>query len=167
MIRTMSILRARMWLAHHHQDQLERCTVVGRTHVCRRCLWSYPATFLVLGLSVFGLHWPAGWDAALGWGLPLAGVLDMVLENLGRISYSARRQAWTSLAAGVAFGRGTGRYVEHPGDRLFWSVALTYGALTGLSAVIAHRRRQASVRRAEEARMDEQWAAVERELFGT
>lgn len=161
-----SPVRAPLWLAHHHEDQLHRCSLVGGVHVCRRCLWSYPACFVVLGLSVFGVHWPAGWDAALGWGLPLLAVVDFALENLGRVDYSVRRQAWFSLLAGVAFGRGTGRYVEHPGDRLFWSVALTYGTVMAVSAVWPRMRRRAAVQRETQQRNDAEWSALEQQFFG-
>ena len=33
-----------LWLTHHHDDQLDRCAVVAGHHVCRRCLWFWPAT---------------------------------------------------------------------------------------------------------------------------
>ena len=158
--------RAPLWLAHHHAHELNRCTVIGATHVCRRCLWSYPPAMLVLGLSLAGVHWPAGWDAALGWGLPLAGVADFIGENLGVVRYSARRQAWLSLVAGIAFGRGLGRYLDHPGDPLFWSVAITYGLAMGTALAWHRARTRAATQRREAAQSDADWAAIEARLTG-
>ena len=159
-------LRAPLWLAHHHQDQLDRCALVGRTHVCRRCLWSYPACIAVLSLSLAGLHWPPAWDAVLGWGLPLAGVADFIGENIGVIRYSARRQAWLSLIAGIAFGRGLGRYLDNPGDGLFWTVAITYGAAMALAFAWHRARTRTAALRQELADSDASWAHIETQMFG-
>jgi hypothetical protein len=118
-----------LWLSHHHPDQHDRCARVGRHRVCRRCLWFYPACFATAWLSLAGVHWPASWDPWLLWLLPVPVVAEWWGEHLGRLRYSARRQVALSLLAAPAVGRGLGRYLPHPGDRLFWAVVVAYAVV--------------------------------------
>jgi hypothetical protein len=69
---------SRLWLAHHHAHQIERCVTVRGRHVCRRCSLLYPAALVVLALSAVGLHWPAGLDAILLWTLPAPAVAEFI-----------------------------------------------------------------------------------------
>ena len=39
------------------------------------------------------------------------------------------RQIATTVLLAVAMGRGFARYVENPGDLLFWGIVLVYGGL--------------------------------------
>ena len=36
-----------IWLSHHYPEQYDRCVLVGRKHICRRCMALYPLSFLV------------------------------------------------------------------------------------------------------------------------
>ena len=88
-----------MWLSHHWPHAYDRCAVVGGLHVCRRCLVLYPLA-LVSGIAIsIGSWWPHGIDAWVLWLFPLPGVVEFVLDNLGRIGYSPRRQVVLSAGS--------------------------------------------------------------------
>lgn len=125
-----------MWLSHHYPGDYHRCVRIGWRHVCRRCLWFYPACFAVTALSLVGVSWPAGADPVLLWLLPAPVVAEWWGEHLGRIRYSPRRQVLLSLLAAPAVGRGFARYLEAPGDRLFWSVVVAYAVICAAALVV-------------------------------
>jgi hypothetical protein len=137
----------RLWLAHHHAHQTERCVTVRGRHVCRRCSVLYPAALVVLGLSLLGVHWPAGIDGILLWVLPAPAVAEFIGEHLGRVSHDAQRLRWLTLLAAPALGRGFARYLEHPGDRLWRNVVATY-VLLGIASMVAAQWRHAEARAA-------------------
>ena len=116
--------RTPLWLSHHYPDAYDRCAHVGGRHVCRRCLWFYPACFATAALSVGGIHWPAWLDPWLLWLLPVPVIVEWWCEHLGTLGYSPRRQVALSLLAAPAVGRGLGRYLVDPGDHLFWTVVI-------------------------------------------
>lgn len=126
-----------MYLSHHWPHQYDRCAVVGGLHVCRRCLVLYPLA-LVTGIAVAqGTWWPHRIDAWVLWLFPLPGVVEFVLDNLGRIGYSPRRQVVLSAAGAVAAGVGYVRYLHHTTDHLVWSVVAVYTAACLAAAVAA------------------------------
>lgn len=120
---------APLWLSHHRDDQLDRCVSIAGRPVCRRCLVLYPVAFAVAGLSLAGVRWPSSLDPWLLVLLPLPAVVELCLEQVGRIAYRPARQIALTVPAGVALGRGFARYVADPGDLLFWAVALGYGGV--------------------------------------
>ncbi|SRR6266540_264375 len=127
-----------MWLSHHRPEQYDRCFRVGAVHVCRRCAVLYPLAFLVAGLSLAGIAWPAAWDKTLLYLLPLPVTLEFLLERFGAISYSPVRQIVVTLLAAPALGRGFARYLLDPGDRPFWGMVALFGGAS-LFALIATR----------------------------
>lgn len=129
-----------LWLSHHHDDQLDRCVVVGGHHVCRRCLWFWPAVFAVVALSLAGFRWPTAIDPVLLVLLPVPVVVEWWLEQLQVVAYSPTRQVMLSLLAAPAVGVGLARYLETPGDRLFWSVVGAYAVVCAVPALIRWRR---------------------------
>ncbi len=124
-----------IWLAHHFPEAYDRCVLVGDRHVCRRCLALYPVAFTVLALAVGGLAWPGSWDVWILVVLPIPGVIEFVLEQLRVIRYSAVRTWVVTVPLALALGGGFVRYVDSPGDRLFWGVVLGYGFICGLSVL--------------------------------
>jgi hypothetical protein len=133
-----------MWLSHHWPSGYDRCAVVRGRHVCRRCLVLYPVA-LVAGLAIgLGSWWPASLDPWALWLLPLPGVIEFVLDNLGRIAYSPRRQVALSAAGAVAAGVGYLRYLDDALDPLVWSVVGVYTATCVAAVVIGSRRRAAA-----------------------
>jgi hypothetical protein len=130
----------RLWLAHHHPAQYERCVPLGRHRVCRRCAVLYPTAVVVMALSLAGLHWPALLDSALLWLLPAPAVAEFVGEHLGVVRHHPRRLVGLTLLAAPALGRGFARYLAHPGDRLWWNVVATYVLFGVAAAVIAQWR---------------------------
>ena len=136
-------------LAHHPPEAYERCVVIDGRHVCRRCSVLYPIAFTVLGLSLAGLHWSAALDRLLLLSLPLPVVLEFVLEQLGVIRYSARRQVALTAIAALALGQGFARYLAHGRDGVFWAMVAVHTGicLTAFAVGNARRNRQAEAAR--------------------
>lgn len=124
-----------LWLAHHYPEDYDRCALVGSRHVCRRCLALYPLSFLVLAVAVLGLAWPQSWDPWVLVVLPIPAVIEFVLEQVGVLAYSAVRTWIVTVPLALALGGGFVRYVDSPGDRLFWGVVLGYGLVCGLAVI--------------------------------
>lgn len=157
-------MNAPFWLTHHVEDQHDRCSRVGSTLVCRRCLVTYPVAILLMGLSLAGFHWPLSWDPFLLWVLPAPAIADFVAENLGLVRYSPRRQVALSMIGAVAFGRGLGRYLETNSDRLFWTVSIVYSLVMVGAVVLGHRRTRNRDRMLRQQESDLWWAGVEKNL---
>jgi len=129
-----------MWLAHHYPEDYDRCVLVGRTHVCRRCLVLYPIAFGVLALALAGVRWPASLDAWLLPLLPLPAVVEFVGEHLGWFPARPLVQVAVTIPLGVALGAGFYRYLHHPADPLWWAVVIGYGGLCFASVLLGARR---------------------------
>lgn len=128
-----------MWLAHHYPEDYDRCVVIGRSHVCRRCAVLYPIALAVLLLTA---AWPPGGavDTALLVLLPLPALVELVLEQLGVLRYRPGRQVLVTVPLAIALGRGFARYFDDHTSPLFWGVVLGYSAI-GFVAVLIGRRR--------------------------
>jgi hypothetical protein len=118
---------------------------------------------LVMALGFAGIHWPTSFDPVLLWLLPAPAVLDFVAEHVVASLYSPIRQKILSGLAAVGFGRGLTRYLQHPGDKLFWTVAITYSLLMAASAIGRHLYDQRGARRAADEESDNWWAALQAE----
>lgn len=131
--------RTALWLSHHWPEDYDRCVRIGHRHVCRRCLWFWPACLATMLLALAGLRWPDALDPWLVALLPVPVVIEWWGEHLGLIRYSATRQIPLTLLAAPAVGVGLARYLEHPGDRLFWGVVATYAVLCLVPFLIGPR----------------------------
>jgi len=131
-----------MWLAHHYPEDYDRCVVIGRSHVCRRCLALYPLAFVVLGICLVA---PPGRAATIGAlaVLSLPAVVELVLEQLGVVRYSPRRQVGVTLLLALGLGAGFAAYLDDQLDPAFWGVVVAYTAIC-LAAVVVGRRRSSS-----------------------
>jgi len=134
--------RTALWLSHHWPEEYDRCAHIGRSHVCRRCLWFWPAALATTALALAGLRWPVGLDPWLVVLLPVPVVIEWWCEQLGLARYSPRRQVPLTLLAAPAVGVGLARYLESPGDVLFWAVVAAYAVIC-LVPVAAGRSRRA------------------------
>ena len=130
-----------LWLSHHHEDQTDRCALVAGRRVCRRCLWFWPAVAIWCAAALAGARWSESADPVLLVLLPVPVVAEWWLEHLGAVRYSPVRQVVLSLLAAPAVGVGLARYLESPGDRLFWSVVAAYAVVCAAPVVIRWRRR--------------------------
>lgn len=131
--------RTALWLSHHWPEDYDRCARIGRSHVCRRCLWFYPACIATMVLAVAGIRWPIGLDPWLVALLPVPVVVEWWGEHLDLVEYSAPRQVTLTLLAAPAVGVGLARYLESPGDHLFWVVVGTYAAVCLIPLVLGAR----------------------------
>ncbi len=131
--------RTALWLSHHYPNEYDRCAVVAGRHVCRRCLVFYPVCFAFTALALAGIRWPVQLDAWLLWLLPVPVVLEWWLEHLGWASYSAARNVALTLICAPAVGVGLARYLEDPGDGLFWWVVATYAVVCLLPVLLGAR----------------------------
>ena len=125
-----------MWMAHHYPEDYDRCVLIGRSHICRRCLVLYPLAFAVLALAGAGVRWPHPLDPWLLVLLPLPGVVEFVAEHRGWVGYHPVVQSLLTVPLAVALGVGFDRYLHHPGDLLFWGVVVAYGGVCAASALI-------------------------------
>jgi len=134
-----------MWRTHHHHDQYDRCVLIRGRHVCRRCTTLYPISLSVAALYLVGVVlWPVEYDLWLIWGLCLPGTADFVLEQIGVIKYSARRQVWVTALIALALGRGFAFELESRWSWEFWGPVLVFGTTWFVSAVIANLRHAAA-----------------------
>ena len=133
-----------LWIAHHYPEDYDRCVVIGRAHVCRRCLALYPIAFVVMALARAGVRWPVGLDPWLLVALPVPSVVEFVLEHLGVIRYQPMRQVVLTVPLALALGVGFARYLDRQSDPLFWAVVVLYGGVCLLATLIGARRRSAS-----------------------
>lgn len=115
---------APLWLTHHSARDQDRCALIGRVTVCRRCLLLWPLTYVVLALALIGVRWPASADPVMLVALPVPAVAEFVLEHWGHLTYRPRLQAAVTVPLALALGAGLERYVHHPGDGLFWWVVI-------------------------------------------
>ena len=131
--------RTALWLSHHYPNEYDRCIHVAGRHVCRRCAVFYPVCFTVTVLALAGVRWAPGLDTWLVWLLPVPVVVEWWLEHLGLLAYSARRNVALTLICAPAVGVGLARYLENPGDTLFWSVVAVYAVVCLLPVLIGTR----------------------------
>jgi hypothetical protein len=134
--------RTALWLSHHWPEDYDRCAVVGRSHVCRRCLWFWPATLAVTVLTLAGVRWPVPLDPWLLALMPVPVVAEWWAEHLTDVRYSPTRQVALTLLAAPAVGVGLARYLESPGDHLFWTVVGAYAVICVVPVLIQGRRRR-------------------------
>lgn len=121
--------RTALWLSHHWPEDYDRCVHIGRSHVCRRCVWFYPACFTAMVLTLAGIRWPIALDPWLFALLPVPVVVEWWGEHLRLVRYSPTRQVLLTLLAAPAVGVGLARYLDSPGDRLFWAVVAVYAVV--------------------------------------
>ena len=135
-----------MWHAHHWPDEYDRCVVIAGRHVCRRCLTLYPAAITVAVLSLAGIVlWPRSLDLWFIWALCLPATADFVLEQLGLIRYSARRQVITTAMLAPALGRGLGHELDQTWSWEFWGPVFTFCTIWFFAALAGRRRRDREV----------------------
>lgn len=142
-----STARKNLWIAHHWPHRYERCATIGGRHVCRRCLWFYSISFIVLGLGFVGISpWPASLDVAMVWILPIPATIDFVLGELGRLKYDPRRQVLVTSILALAVGRGF--YIEllDRGSTTFWAPVLVFGSIWFATAVQAWTEKRGQYR---------------------
>ncbi len=131
-------MTTRDWLtlliAHHYPEDYDRCTFVFGRPVCRRCLFLYGPTLIVIGLQYTRFAMPETWDPLLT-GLAVPATLEFILERLGKLHYHPSRVVATSLLLSVPLGRAFWHYFQDPGDPRGWGFVLVFG-IPALSAAL-------------------------------
>lgn len=132
-----------LWLSHHQPEQYDRCIVVGKRHICRRCLALHPLSLLIAVASVAGFApWPGSWDPAAIWLLSMPATLDFLAEQLGLAAYNPKRQVAATLATSFAFGRALGYELANSWSSEFWGPLAVFGGIWFAAAAIAHQQRE-------------------------
>ncbi len=128
----------REWLtllvSHHYPEDHDRCVLVAGVPFCRRCLFLYGATILVIVLQHTPLAIPDAWDPILT-GLAIPATLEFILERLGRLRYHPSRVVATSLLLSLPLGRAFTHYFDDRGDLRFWGFVLFFGLPAGCAAL--------------------------------
>jgi len=131
-----------MWHAHHWPEEYDRCVTVAGRPVCRRCLTLYPTAIGVAIAALAGaVLWPARLDFWLIWALSVPATVDFVLEQLGVIRYSARRQVAATLLLAPAIGSGFAHELDDSWAWEFWGPVLVFSTIWFLAALEGRRRR--------------------------
>jgi len=131
-----------MWRTHHHPNQYDRCVTINGRHVCRRCITLYPTSLLVAVISLAGtVLWPERYDLWLIWGLSVPATIEFVLEQIGILRYSPRRQILVTFLVALALGRGFAYELDARWSWEFWGPVMVFGS-TWFAAAMAGRRRQ-------------------------
>jgi peptidoglycan/LPS O-acetylase OafA/YrhL len=128
-----------MWLAHHYPEDYDRCVVIGRSHVCRRCLALYPLTAVVLAICLVTQPGRTAEIAALAV-LSLPATVELVLEQLGVLAYSARRQVGVTLLLALGLGSGFAAYLDNQLDPAFWGIVVLYTSVCLVAVVVGRHR---------------------------
>jgi hypothetical protein len=128
-----------LWLSHHDPGAYDRCVLVAGRQVCRRCLVLYPLAFVVL-VGARASNWSGPTETLALAVLPLPAVIEFILEHRGVVRYSPRRQMLVTIPLAVGLGAGFDRYLDRPGDVLFWSVVVVYTAACLWSAMAGRGR---------------------------
>jgi uncharacterized membrane protein len=129
-----------LWLAHNWPGQYGRCVVVGRRHICRRCLALYPVALVVVALGLAGVRWPERHDGWLIWLLVVPATVELCLENVGLIRHSPTRLVSVTLPLAVGCGVLFLRYLDRLTDPLVWTVVAVCGGACVASIVVRARR---------------------------
>ena len=129
-----------VWLSHHYPDDYDRCVLIGRRHVCRRCLVMYPVALATVVLAGSGVRWPHSLDPFLLVVLCLPALAQFVLEHLGVITYRPVVEDLVMVPASIALGVGFDRYLHRHTDPLFWACIFGYGTICFTAVLIGARR---------------------------
>jgi len=129
-----------MWLAHHYPDDYERCVVIGRSHVCRRCLVLYPLAFGVM-LIALAVHPSTTVNAIAIVLLPLPAVIELVLEQLNVFTYQPVRQMAVTIPLAIGLGVAFSLYFDDQTSPLFWGPIVLYSAVCAAAVAIHHYRK--------------------------
>lgn len=142
--------RKNMWLAHHWPEHYaERCVSIRGRHVCRRCAALYPLGFLTAVLfAVSGFtFWPTEIDPAPIWILSFPATVAYCAEAFGLISYNAKVQVGTTIAAGFAFGHALGYELQNRWSSEFWGPIAVFGGIWFFATVVGAERKKKQQRR--------------------
>jgi hypothetical protein len=128
-------------LTHHLPHEHDRCVRVGSKLVCRRCFVLYPVAFAFMFAALAGAGWSASLDPLLLLVLPAPVAIEYVAEQVGGLSYNARRQQLLTLLAAPALGTGLARHIRTPFTKWFVAMVLLHGGICALAHVVASSRR--------------------------
>jgi hypothetical protein len=138
-----------MWLSHHYPEDYDRCVLIGRTHLCRRCLVMYSVALATVVLARSGVRWPHALDPVLLVVLCLPALAQFVLEHLGLLRYRPIVEDAVMVPAAMALGIGFDRYLHRHTDPLFWACIVGYGSICLAAVVVGARRARAQATAAE------------------
>ena len=94
----------------------------------------YPLAFVVLVVAQ-ATGWSGPTQTLALVVLPLPAVVEFILEHRGIARYSPGRQMLVTIPLAVGLGGGFDRYLDRPGDVLFWSVVIVYSGVCLWSAM--------------------------------
>lgn len=132
-----------MWLSHHVEEQHDRCVRVNGFLICRRCLVLYPlsAVIAVTWIRIGGSH-PL--DRLMCWGLVLPALIEFTAEQAGWTRHRPARLVAVTAVASLAIGRGVSRYLQRPGDVVFWVMVAEIVVVSCVGMTLGVRRRRAA-----------------------
>ena len=123
-------------LSHHSPEEYDRCVLVGKWHVCHRCLLIWPLAYFVMFVALAGVRWPRFLDPWLLILLPIPATIEFVMEHFHQIPYSRTLQAQVTIPMAIGLGVGFERYLRDQNDSLFWAVTIVYSTIYLTAAYI-------------------------------
>ena len=134
-------------LSHHLPHEHDRCVVIGRHRVCRRCIVLYPIAFAVMFLALGSVGWPQRLDPLLLLILPVPVAMEYIAEQLGAVRYDARRQLLLTMVAAPALGTGLARHITSPFATWFVVMVALHGGACGAAYFVSSSRKDRAEQR--------------------
>jgi len=131
------------WLSHHPPNEFDRCYRFGSTHVCARCLGTYPTLFAGIVLQVLfraPLEHPL--DLALGVALVLPATLDWAWGRFNPHRFSNGWRTATGVVLGLGLARSLFIHLQRPFPQVLLVQALVVTGVAVPVILAAYLRKQ-------------------------
>lgn len=131
------------WLSHHPPDELDRCYRLGSSHLCARCLGTYPVMFAAIAVQIVlraPLEHP--FDLPLCLVLVLPATLDWAQGRFAPHRFSNLWRTFTGVLLGLGLGRSLFIHLQRPLPVALLAQGIVVTAIALPVILIAYRQRR-------------------------